>query len=66
MDTIGKRGMHVTGAIYGMGDGKVGQVISETATWLIEGVAGGIHEGIGEGLVIMGSRRPSPTGLEKR
>ena len=59
MDVIGKQGLTLTGAIYRMGDGKVGQMITQTAAWVVEGVTGGIHEGVGEGMVIMGARRPS-------
>ncbi|KAG9236811.1 hypothetical protein BJ875DRAFT_419440 [Amylocarpus encephaloides] len=59
VDQIGKRGLSVTGAIYGMGDGKVGQAITETASWVFEGVTGGIHEGVGEGMTMMGVCRPS-------
>ena len=57
VDIIGKQGLTLTGAIYGMGDGKVGQMITETVAWFVEGCIGGIHEGIGEGMVIMGARR---------
>lgn len=53
----------MTGAIYGMGDGKVGQAITETAAWFVEGVTGGIHEGVGEGMIIMGVRKAS--GVER-
>lgn len=56
IDSLGKTGLSLTGAIYGMGDGKVGQMITETAAWFIEGVTGGIHEGFGEGMVIMGAK----------
>ena len=55
VDTLGKTGLSLTGAIYGMGDGKVGKMITETAAWFVEGVTGGIHEGVGEGLVIIGA-----------
>ncbi|KUJ17176.1 uncharacterized protein LY89DRAFT_685106 [Mollisia scopiformis] len=55
VDSLGKTGLNLTGAIYGMGDGKVGQMITETAAWFVEGVTGGIHEGVGEGMVIMGA-----------
>jgi len=58
VDIIGKQSLTLTGAVYGMGDGKVGQVITETAAWFVESVTGGIHEGVGEGMVIMGARRP--------
>lgn len=66
VDTIGKRSLSITGAIYGMGDGKVGQIITDMASWFVEGVTGGIHEGVGEGMVIMGARRSSPSGMERR
>lgn len=61
-DEIGRRGITVTGAIYGMGDGKVGQAITEIAAWVIEGVTGGIHEGLGEGMAMMGARTPPSLG----
>jgi hypothetical protein len=64
--TLGKRSLSITGAIYGMGDGRVGQLIADVAGWFVEGVTGGIHEGVGEGLVIVGARRPSPSGLDRR
>jgi hypothetical protein len=56
-EMIGKRCLVVTGAIYRMGDGKVGQAITETVVWVIEGVTGGIHEGVGEGMAVIGARR---------
>ena len=66
VDIIGKRSLSITGAIYGMGDGRVGQIITDATGWFIEGITGGIHEGVGEGMVIMGARRPSPSGMQKR
>ncbi|KAF4630970.1 hypothetical protein G7Y89_g7166 [Cudoniella acicularis] len=63
VDTIGKSSINLTGAIYGIGDGKVGQVITETAAYLVDGLAGGIHEGVGEGMVIMGARKTN--GVER-
>lgn len=65
VDSLGKTGLSLTGAIYGMGDGRVGQIITETAAWFVEGVTGGIHEGVGEGMVIMGAPR-RPSGPERR
>lgn len=55
VDSLGKTGLSLTGAIYGMGDGKVGQMINEMAAWFVEGVMGGIHEGVGEGMVMIGA-----------
>ncbi|QSZ29186.1 hypothetical protein DSL72_003697 [Monilinia vaccinii-corymbosi] len=56
VDTFGKSSLAITGAIYGMGDGKVGQALTEAAAWVVEGVAGGVHEGVSEGLVILGAK----------
>ncbi|APA09136.1 hypothetical protein sscle_04g039060 [Sclerotinia sclerotiorum 1980 UF-70] len=56
VDTIGKSGLAVTGAIYGMGDGKVGQALTDAAAWVVEGVTGGVHEGVSGGLVMLGAK----------
>lgn len=57
-DAIGKQGVTLTGTIYGMGDGKVGELITGAAAWVVEGVTGGIHEGLGQGMAVIGRRRP--------
>ena len=56
IDVLGKQSLSLTSAICEMGDGKVGQVITRSAAWVVEGVTGGIHEGVGEGMVIVGAR----------
>ena len=66
VDSLGKTGMSFTSTIYGMGDGKVGQVITQTAAWFLEGVTGGIHEGVGEGMVIIGAAPRRSQAVEKR
>ena len=66
VDTIGKRGLSFTGAIYGLNDGKFGQAITEAAAWFVESVTGGIHEGVGEGMAMMGARKPSQGPTKRR
>lgn len=66
VDSLGKTGLTFTSAIYGMGDGKVGQMITQTAAWFVEGVTGGIHEGVGEGMVILGAAPRRSQGVERR
>ncbi|TGO84314.1 hypothetical protein BPOR_0520g00020 [Botrytis porri] len=56
VDTIGKSSLAVTGLVYGMSDGKVGQAITDAAAWVVEGVTGGVHEGVTEGLIMLGAR----------
>ncbi|EPE30937.1 hypothetical protein GLAREA_03904 [Glarea lozoyensis ATCC 20868] len=57
IDEFGKQTLAFTTAIYGIGDGKLGRIITETAVWVVEGITGGIHEGVGEGIAIVGARR---------
>jgi hypothetical protein len=57
IDEFGKRTLAFTTAICGLGDGKLGRVMTETAAWVVEGITGGIHEGIGEGIARVGARR---------
>lgn len=66
IDSLGKTGLSLTGAIYGVGDGKVGQFICETTAWVVEGVMGGIHEGVGEGMVIVGAVPRRDQGVSSR
>jgi len=66
VDSLGKRGVGMTATIYGMGDGRVGQLITETMAWIIEGVTGGIHEGVGEGMVILGAVPRKSKGVSER
>ena len=47
----------MTEAVLNIGDGKVGQIMAHAAGWFVEGVTGGIHEGLGEGMVIIGATR---------
>ncbi|TDZ35369.1 hypothetical protein C8035_v008864 [Colletotrichum spinosum] len=56
-NTIGSKGMKITGALCNVGDGKVGQVLTEAIAWTIEGVTGGLSDGVGQGLTIVGAKR---------
>ncbi|KAI9833777.1 MAG: hypothetical protein M1819_003510 [Sarea resinae] len=55
MDKVSKRSLELGTAVLQMGDGKVGQTLNELAIWWLEGVAGGICQGIGEGMIILGN-----------
>ncbi|KAI9825685.1 MAG: hypothetical protein M1832_001029 [Thelocarpon impressellum] len=56
-DALGRRGVEVGGAVGKMGDGRVGQMARALAAWWVESVAGGICDGVGEGMVILGAKR---------
>ncbi|KAI5868568.1 hypothetical protein GGS23DRAFT_609265 [Durotheca rogersii] len=47
---VGKQSGALSGKIGAMSEGKVGRVVTDIAAWTVEGVAGGIEDGIGQGL----------------
>lgn len=55
VDNLGKRGLSASEALLGMCGGKAGLAISRVAGWFVAGVAGGVHEGLGKGMVIIGA-----------
>lgn len=44
-----------------MGDGKVGQLVLGVTSWFVEGITGGLHDGVGEGMALLGVRKPIPS-----
>jgi hypothetical protein len=46
----GKSGVETAATLLAMGDGRVGKA----AMWVVEGVTGGVHEGLGEGMAVLG------------
>lgn len=59
VDVLGKRGILLSEAVLNIGDGRMGQVLANAAAWIVEGITGGIHDGLGEGLAIMGASVPA-------
>ncbi|KAL2006750.1 hypothetical protein VTN00DRAFT_9418 [Thermoascus crustaceus] len=56
-NSLGKGGINIVSAMLSLSEGRVGAAVSAVAAWWIEGLAGGICEGIGEGMVILGVGR---------
>lgn len=57
----GKKGVDMAGILLAMGDGTVGR----TVQWVIEGVTGGIHDGLGEGMAILAGAQLKKDGEDK-
>ena len=66
VDALGKRGIEVSGAVARLGDGRVGQALNHITVWWVDSVAGGICDGVGEGLVMLGGRGPPGVKVEGR
>jgi len=62
-DALGKLSRVAIKAFCGMDGGKIGKAVEEMLLWWIEGVCGGVQEGVGDGLRVMGVE---PGGKGKR
>ncbi|PYI04171.1 hypothetical protein BO78DRAFT_462816 [Aspergillus sclerotiicarbonarius CBS 121057] len=58
-DSLGRGSVTLGSALLNSHEGRVGATVSNLALWWVEGIAGGIYEGLGEGMVIMGIARPN-------
>ena len=54
VEKVGRGSVNLGASFLNMYDGKPGSAVSGAAEWWIEGVAGGIYEGVGEGMAILG------------
>jgi len=54
VDGAMKRSMDVSESVYCMNDGKVGRALNDLAVWWLQGVSGGIRDGVAEGLLLTG------------
>ncbi|KAJ5167374.1 uncharacterized protein N7482_006155 [Penicillium canariense] len=60
-DGLGKSSVNIGSAVCKLNGGRVGTAVGNLAAWWVEGIAGGIYEGVGEGMMQLGLLRP---GLE--
>ncbi|KAJ5226373.1 hypothetical protein N7468_007598 [Penicillium chermesinum] len=56
-DGLGKRGIDISSAVCKLHEGRIGVLLGGIAGWWIEGIAGGIYDGVGEGMVHLGLLR---------
>ena len=56
VDGFGRRGVGVVDAILNSGNGRVGELLAACVAWWIEGISGGVKEGVDEGLIVLGMR----------
>lgn len=57
IDEIGKRSLRYTDAVCKLDDGRVGEALTDFASWWVREIAGGVHEGLVEGMVILGASK---------
>ncbi|KAI1436070.1 hypothetical protein GGR50DRAFT_693452 [Xylaria sp. CBS 124048] len=50
---VGGRGVVISARVYGMREGRFGQLLNRILAWTVENVTHGIQEGLGEGLTMV-------------
>ncbi|MCJ1258331.1 hypothetical protein MMC24_006164 [Lignoscripta atroalba] len=55
-DQVGKRSFSIMESVLRAGNGKLGESLAGMLAWWVEGISGGVHEGIGAGMAIVGRR----------
>lgn len=59
-NAIGKRTVSTVNLVCTWNDGQVGETLESVVTWWIQGVAGGLCEGVGEGMEALGVKPKLP------
>lgn len=57
VDELGRRTVQLSQTVCQMNDGKVGQAINDLTLWWVQGLTGGIQQGVSEGVVVIGLDR---------
>lgn len=57
-DGLGKSSLNIGSAVCKLNEGRVGAAVGNLAAWWVEGIAGGVYEGVGEGMMHLGLLRP--------
>ncbi|KAL2858151.1 hypothetical protein BJX68DRAFT_161366 [Aspergillus pseudodeflectus] len=69
LEQVSRGGVNLGATVLNMYDGKISDTASSATSWWVEGVAGGIYEGLEEGIMILGFTTPNsklerPSGVE--
>ncbi|KAL2838908.1 hypothetical protein BJY01DRAFT_219690 [Aspergillus pseudoustus] len=59
LEQVSRGGVNFGSTVLNMYGGKIGDTASSATSWWVEGVAGGIYEGLEEGMTILGFTKPN-------
>ncbi|MCJ1435349.1 hypothetical protein MMC27_004721 [Xylographa pallens] len=55
MDRVGRQSFGLAGSVLNSGNGRIGGILAGICAWWIDGISGGIHAGVGEGMAMIGN-----------
>ncbi|KAH8698759.1 hypothetical protein BGW36DRAFT_340013 [Talaromyces proteolyticus] len=58
-DGIGKSANNASSTLITLSEGRLVAAVVNLIAWFLEAVAGGVYDGVGEGLIVLGAIRPS-------
>lgn len=56
VDGLGHFGVNAVDLLLHSGNGRVGELLAACLVWWVEGISGGVKEGVDEGMVMFGMR----------
>ena len=56
VDLLGRQTLLLAATLCAMNDGKIGEAVKDVGTWWVQGVSGGVYDGVGEGMHVLGLR----------
>lgn len=65
-DGFGKGAHNIGSTLTTLGEGRIITAMGNLTGWLMESVAGGVYDGVSEGLIVLGAGQRPYTEMEKR
>lgn len=64
-DGLGRKTIRLSQTVCQMNDGKVGQALGDLTFWLVQGLTGGVQQGISEGVAVLGEQNQLSKSVER-
>lgn len=58
-DSMGRKTWALSRTVCALNGGKVGEMLEDASAWCIQGISGGLYEGVGEGMEVLGLKSES-------
>ncbi|KAF4550047.1 Hypothetical protein D9617_19g103520 [Elsinoe fawcettii] len=63
-ETLGRGALGLSSSLLSLQEGRVGRMVEGALQWWVRGVSGGLWEGVGEGMAILGLREEAAWGCQ--
>ena len=57
-DGVSRKSVDLSSAVFKFNEGRLGVAVGSLIGWWVEGIVGGVYEGVGEGMMELGLLKP--------